>query len=495
MNLASFRANFKFEKKGTITFLQLFFLFAISLFIRLAYLSICACVCGDGGTYAGIAQNIAHGDFASIDTFWINLYCYYEALIAIFGASIETSAIVSSLLPGLFLFVPITYLANELYGKKVAFLAGLLSAIHPRLVEYSSNGNPETFLLFWLSAALLFLLKEKPLFFGIAFAIVAACRNEFILLFVLLLFFCALIQKKFRFLIYSSMAFLAVLSAYAMLSFSTVHTFGLFQKSTNITRQYSEQVNMRDAARETYGLVHKTPETVSICKKIPSNIFYMIKKLPGVILSPLIFFVFLLLYLVPVRSKTKEWPLWITLLFPIVFYPLIQVEPRYLFALLIPLNIFGAAGFYAVENFINKKGVTFVLYFAVLAPCIILSLYKSYVTERNYSCHRQIGAWIKTHIPENEKIAGCGYGWASSSCSAVGRPSIRRPFVESGEELVAFMKERGIPWLILYEAYIRQADYELLPCFTNGIPGLTKEYEMRDVNGYRIQIYHLKKLK
>jgi hypothetical protein len=494
MKLADFRANFHFEKKAPLTFSLLFVLFVISFIAHISYLFLSTAVFGDAVNYAFIAKNLSHGSFNAVDPFWLNLFCYWQTLIAFFGFSMSTTAIISSFIPGLFLFIPITRIAHELYGKNVAFAAGLFASLHPRFIEYSANGYPETFYLFWLGYGLFFHMTKRPILSGISFAIVTSCRNEFILLFALLVVLIAWTQKNFYFLARSSISFLLTMITYVMLSFVTIHTTGLFQKSTNFAKQYSEQIDMRASARETYGLSNQVTSAPPLFKKIPQNIVYTIKKLPGVLLSPLALFALLLPFLVTLRPKKEEMPLWVVLFFPLVFYPLIQVEPRYLFSLLIPLHILGAAGLIACANFFMRPIATGFLFFLIIAPSLALAAYKGYTTEKNYTSHRQIGAWIQANIPENEQIAGCGYGWASTSCFIAGRNNIRRPFVENGEALVSFMKEKQIRWLILYEAYITQADYELLPYLTKDLPGLTKQYEIQDAAGLRIQIYHLNKL-
>jgi len=111
--------------------------------------------------YAWVADSFQRR-VSKVDASWTNLFCYWEALFRMLGLGPARGAVVASFVPGILLALPVAWMARALFGSSVAWLAGLLTVAHPRLVEYSCNGYAETFYLFAFALGAAFLLSCFP---------------------------------------------------------------------------------------------------------------------------------------------------------------------------------------------------------------------------------------------------------------------------------------------------------------------------------------------
>ncbi len=218
-----------------------------------------------------------------------------------------------------------------------------------------------------------------------------------------------------------------------------------------------------------------------------------------------------------------EAPLLLTLLFPLLFYPMVQVESRLLFPLLIPLNIFGAAGTWAFSLYgtrareeagasdyrpgespdFRQRPVSTprllepsraAAFFALLSGILIiasvaLSIWRGLDIERGHRHHRQLADWIIRHVDPGEAIAGSGYGYVSTTGYLAGRRTV--PLIETAQpsELAGFVRDAGSHWLILYEPILRLMNPELLPVMESELQGFTRVFEVRDDRGQRVQVF------
>jgi putative flippase GtrA len=556
--LKEFRDSFFFQDVSTSFGLQASILIAVTVAVRLIYLSLTTAVSGDAVSYGWVALSLAKGDYHLVDSFWSSLFCYWQALFHFAGFGPKASVIASSLIPGIVLVVPVSWMARKLYGSTVAWLAGAFCALHPRLIEYSANGYAESFyvLAFALGTAFLVMLIDRPskgwaLAWGVSFGVFAGVRSEALIAFGLsmLLVFLArstllgrnlgcenprvTISKRLAFFSASRLAVTGVLGfvlaagAYAALSQVTLETPGVFQKTSNLSKQFSEQLDVHSAARETYGAsgtLYGTSQGATslsgrlgtLMRRIPSNLGYSLERLPGILLSPIPLFAFLLPVFVKKRSSV-ELPLLVMLFFPIVFYPMIQVEPRFFLPILIPLNIFGAAGLYATAVFLARRfqgsesaelekprqissssswlcrpsSPSFLYGLAavgVIGLSISISVWRGVTVEDRYSTHRQLAQWIELNVGENETIVGCGYGNISTTGFLTAHRTIPRLWTDQPEELTRFVDEKSARWLLLYEEFLKKANPELLPALDSGLPGFERVHEVIG-NGARVQVF------
>jgi hypothetical protein len=198
------------------------------------------------------------------------------------------------------------------------------------------------------------------------------------------------------------------------------------------------------------------------------------------------------------------------LAFPLGFYPVIQVEPRLLFPILIPVNIFGAAGLVAFSRYassgkwklgqvdgfatrLSKRfGMNPLLYVTasgLLLMSFSISAWRGADVERDFDFHRHLSGWIKESVSTDELIVGCGYGYVSTTGFLSAHRTVPRLWTEDSSDLVRFMADCDSRWLIIYEAFLRRANPELMKILETGIPGLERVYEVVDHQGMRTQVF------
>ena len=301
--------------------------------------------------------------------------------------------------------------------------------------------------------------------------------------------------------------FTACVIAYMAASHTLWDQHGLFSKSSNIGKQNLETLDIGAAARETYGAPDdagavRPPQNMllTLAARWPANLMYTAERLPGMLLSPVIILAFLLPLLVARRGKTPgdELPLLVFSVWPLLFYPLIQLEPRLLFPTLIGAGIFGAAGAVAAGRLIAaslQQAPRRLTEFGVPALLLLLLLpllpALAWNSDQSRGYHREIGEWLAAHIPADAGIAGDGYGYVSSSSFWAGRKGEPRLWTKDAGELADAARHREQPVLVLYEEYLRNANPQLLPVLDDGVPGmeLARRFEFPRVG--RVQVWIL----
>ncbi len=524
-HLEAFRDRFRFDTPPfTATWVwPCLVLVCAAAAVRLLYLCLTTAVFGDAVSYAKVAQGIASGQMARVDAFWSNPFCFWEALFPWLGLGRIPSAIAASFIPGILLPVPIALMARRIYGDQVAWLAGGLAVVHPRLVEYSCNGYAETFYLLALTTAVLFLVlmagREHVVAYalacGAAFGLYVGVRNEGLVPMVACLVGVVVIELCFnrareqiwrlaRLLAGVTVGFVLVLGVYVALSEHTFATSGMFQKLHLQSKVHLEQLDWHAAAKEAYGKHDAATTSLTTSEKLDNladrvygNVGYVMQRLPGVLLTPICFFALLL----PLLSKGEKhqllmtWPLLVLLFFPLLMFPLMQVEPRYLFPILIPIQIFGAAGLYAFCSYIGERYPGVPIYPAAVGVVLFFSVAMAMVTgwhvERAYRINRPLAAWIERHVPKDDLLVGDGYGYLANTAYLAGYPSLPRLWSSDPRDVVGDVRSKKARWLVLYEDFLKKSNPELLPVLSQGMPGMTLRHQETDWNGDRVQVYEL----
>jgi len=533
--IRSFRASFRFEEKGAPFLRQAVGVLLVGIGARVVYLSLTTAVFGDAVSYGWVADSISRGEFVRVDTCWSNLFSYWEALFRGLGLGLVPSAIASSLVPGIALAVPVAWIARMLFGSRTAWLAGILTAVHPRLVEYSCNGYPETFYLFFLTLGIGFSIRavRRPsrwaaAAWGTAFGICFAVRDEAILAFVLSLAAVAMMPLLSRrrgirdhrrgissegvgaLVLVGVLTFMILGAAYAGLSMATLGTPGLDRQADRLWKQLSDPQDYRDAAMEIYGAhgdlygvsagsleADSLQVKASLARRLPRNLMYSLERLPGVLLSPLPLFALLLPLFAHLRKNDAggRLSLLVLLVFPLGFYPLIQVEPRLFLPILIPVNVFGAAGVEAFCAYVVRDSQRSRLFEVVAGGMLLLSLgltvWRAVDVEAAYRHHREVGKWLESHSRIDEVIIGCGYGNASTSGFLAGRRTIPRIWTADPNDLAAFAAQKGGDLLLIYESFLDHVNPELKIVLDSGIPGFVKVFETSDRHGKRVQVFRV----
>jgi 4-amino-4-deoxy-L-arabinose transferase-like glycosyltransferase len=405
------------------------------------------------------------------------------------------------LIPGVLIVVPGYLIALRLYGRPAALLAGLALALHPRLVEYSVNGYAETFFLhaaLWATWGATVLVREPSRLWaavvtGSGLAVWFLVRNEAILAAALLCLAVGIAWWRSRrrpsasVLAGIATAFVALVSLHLACDTAIFGSATLFSKGSNLGRTHVEMLDPREAARETYGTGQAVPAqraadptavAVRIVERWPRNLLYTLERLPGVLLSPL----FLLALLLPAVSRRRgsvpaeELPLLTLALWPLLFYPLLQLEPRMLLPVVIGTCIFGAAALVAAGQLIARRVRKPALQWAPAALVIVALLPLLPVlarhTEAERGFHREVGAWLAANVGPEVTITGDGYGYVTASGFWAGRRAQARIWADDSAALSRWVAAKSPGVVILYERYLREFNPELIKALDEGLPGL-----------------------
>ena len=455
-----------------------------ALLARLGFWFLAPVAYGDAVSYSWVAWAVGHGRAGEADVFWHSLFDYWQAGFVWAGIPQYLAMVLASLVPGVLLTIPVMLLASRLYGHTVALVAGLVTALHPRLVEYSVNGYAESFFLHAAVWGVLGVtaLMDSPRRWRFAVAAGAGLaswvlvRNESLPLALALLALPLLARlphpRRAR-LAGIGVALATAATVTALVLAADVHLFGkaqLFAKAANASRVHVEMLDPEAAARETYsgaaGAQPRPSATVvdrvaTLAERWPRNVAYTLERLPGMLLSPLFLAALLLPALVRRRAGNgAEGPLLLFTAWPLLFYPLLQLEPRMLFPVVMGVGILGAAGMVALGRFLSGQldrpslrhvpaAATALLLAILVAPLALRS-------EAERGPHRGIGAWLDAHVPASVSVSGDGYGYASTSGFWSGRRVQPRPWSESGEELGRWLAARGPTVMLVYDRFRRE---------------------------------------
>lgn len=518
-----FRRSFTFEPSsmGYSLRLQLGILFAFSFIIGAIYLSITTAVMGEAVGYAWTAQSIANGNYALIDLGWYNPFCLWQSLFYKVGLNHIQSAIGASFVPGLVLFIPVTLIARLYYGERVAWLVGAVTIVHPRLMAYSCNGMPDTFGLLLLTSGLALCsyvgwrqTSYWPCFVAGGLLGFYSCgRIEGIILLILLVIGLCIIGRRdaeFRpFIVILTLmtgCLLAVCS-YALISDLLTGTFGIHIDKALYSKLYVEQFDPVSAAREVYGFdaiqlhaPHKRHLLETLRQRvvmIPSHIFLTLQSLPGVLLTPLWLFAFLLPMFTHKIAKNllPEWPWVLLLFFSLAYSAVFSIAPSDLLPLVFPAHLFGVAGLVALACFIGRSGLLRYIYpsaaMTLVVFCLLIAYWRARDIENSYQFQRLLAQWVKSNVPSDEGIVGDGYGYVSITGFLAQHRTSARVLHYDPTKVVQFVRNANAKWLILYEPFVAKVNPELLGALDFGMPGMTMKYETRDHRNRRIQVYHL----
>jgi len=480
---------------------DLVLLVLLAVGVRLGFVAAAPVAYGDAINYSWVAWLVGHGRAGEADAFWHSAFDYWQALLLPLGLDQFGTLVAASLIPGALLVVPGYLLGLRLYGRAPAVIAGLALALHPRMIEYSVNGYAETFFLhasMWAVWGMTVLLRQPgrvgpAVVAGAGLAAWFLVRNEAVLAVALLCgvlflgWWSSGIRPRFSVLATLVLTGAAVVALYAAADTRVFGEVQLFSKGSNLGRAHVEMLDPREAAKETYAVDARAGAeqpreladvAVRLAERWPRNVVYTLERLPGVLLSPL----FLLALLLPALSRRRggrrgeEWPLLAFTLWPLLFYPLLQLEPRMLLPVAIGSCIFGAAALVAIGAFITQRLGSPALRWApavlvILAMLPMLPILAKH-TEAERGFHREIGAWLAANVRSGDLITGDGYGYVTASGFWAGRRTLPRAWAADTSELSAWARENSPGVVILYERYLRESNPELLRALEEGLPGL-----------------------
>lgn len=497
--------------------------FCISLCFRLCFLLITTAIQGDAVNYFWVAKYLWIPENTDlIDPFWSNGFTFWETFLFSLPIPEQKIPIIATLIPGTYLVIPLARIANILFNRNTAITVALLSASHPRLIEYSCNGYIDIFSLLFIILMVEQMTKliyhwvnftnfkwTESILLGVYSAIAMTTRNELVVFYLFMIgSFAILIVKlcrtklldHFQMASISFLSFSSVLLFYVTLSLLSVNSLGLFQKQTNIYKPVSEQVDMEEASKWTYQNKNQPHvfDLDSFIKRTRALIILTIQILPGVIATPAILFGFFYFGIYPRKIFEPTYlPLFCIGIIPFCIYPFINVEPRYLFPLLVPTLLFSSAGIISFVEYI-KNHIYPHKSLALILTCLcsihtVVFAYKASDIKEKYMIHNQLKDWISYHIPKNAVIYGCGYGYITTTGFLTGHRTYPRHWTESIHELVINLRANRVEWVVMYEEYLEKANPSLLTSFRGFMPYLKQEYIAKDSRGYYAKVYSVPK--
>lgn len=296
---------------------------------------------------------------ASTDQLWMQVVAILGLALLVrvlyylsFSASLALPAIAFSMVAGVLVLIPAMVMARQLFGPSVGLLTGLLCATHPRLIEFSCNGSVESFYLLCYSLGVMWfqqfvggnILRMVGWACGIAFAVGVAIHPELILSMLLImlgLYWCLLPKfvlrpgvEKFRFVLRTVLGFVVT------------------------TQIYLVVVDRFFPALQPYSLAGLIGHDSELVTGLSEHAFDMLRRLPGVLSTPIVLFAFLLPFLahLPVGvNRGMLWALGVMMLFPLFFYPFFDIQPWSFLPMIVPVQIFGAAGLTAFCAYLNIR--------------------------------------------------------------------------------------------------------------------------------------------
>jgi 4-amino-4-deoxy-L-arabinose transferase-like glycosyltransferase len=131
----------------------------LSLILRLSFLIWPEVIYNDSTVYIAAAKGILEGRW--VETIVPPLYPALMVMVNFLTNDLELAGILVSFVFGSFLFVPVFYLAKELYDARTGMIAALLATVLPCFVKYSGAVLTESIYYFLVAAIVLTALKAQ----------------------------------------------------------------------------------------------------------------------------------------------------------------------------------------------------------------------------------------------------------------------------------------------------------------------------------------------
>lgn len=164
----------------------LFYIFGISLIIRLAYIIFFPTVIwGDADAYNAMAIGLIEGNGygGGTSSYWPPGQPFFLAAIyTVFGYNLQIAYIFEALISSLTCIV-IYYIGKTVLNKKIGIISSLIAALYPTFIIYSGSLNTETLFIFLFTLSIIGILKihEDPsakniLIAGVSFGLAILVR-------------------------------------------------------------------------------------------------------------------------------------------------------------------------------------------------------------------------------------------------------------------------------------------------------------------------------
>ncbi len=500
-----------------------------ALLFRLVFLSAPRVLTGDEGHYAESLFRFLHGRFLDgVSDYWSFLYPFAAIPFGALARDAETGLRLLSAVSGAAIVVPTMLIARRLWGSRAAVFAGLLVALQPNLISFSTAAITESLYSFLVMCALLLLLRGLDGRGATAYAgagtllgLAALVRPEAIAILVLFALFAAATGRgeaggaaaRARRTGLMVFWFAVVLIPYFILLRAATGEWSAGSKAAvNLSspviwqddlarEEYVYSLNGEGTARRIDDLSRESAPRVLWRQRGALASRYVPKLAAGAALLPLLFASPLLLVLVPLGLIGRRWrredraAAWLLLalgLFPFLFYSLFRVELRYLVPYLPVYLLWAGAGCDALLGWFTARVSPRRAAAAALAALILLSLVP-YTVNRYVSLAksqplewRRIGRLIAERESPAPRIlahSGCSVGYYAGNPDATFIPWT------DAAGLLRYMKHHRYEYLVVDEEYFRAARPTLRSILDDPPPELRKLGEFGSGSGGRLLVY------
>ena len=467
-----------------------------ALLFRLLFLGSRLVLQGDEIHYAESLFRFLHGRFLDgVSDYWSFLYPFAGIPFGLAAGDAETGLRLLSIAAGAATVAPAMILARHLAGSRAALFTGILVALHPNLIAFSTTAATEPLFSFLLLAALVVFIRALGAGGAARFAAAGALlglayltRPEaqfFLAPFVL----AALVvrgagasgaprQKRAVRAAVVAAAFAAVAIPYFVVLRAATGSWTAGSKAAVNLSSPAIWEDTLERERFVYSLNEKGDErlieelgresALSVLRREMGRIAadYFPKMSAGFALAPLLLTSPVLLLLVPLGIVARrrlpgraaaEWLLVAAGVFPFAFYSIFRVELRYLAPYLPVYLVWGGIGCGILVDWVGEFAgrrrwlarAAAVLVFASLVP---FAFSKYALTARSMQPEwREIGAWMRGRGGEPGILAHSG---CPASYYAGNPEASFIPWTDAAG-LVRFARLRGFEYVLIDERYIR----------------------------------------
>ncbi|UCF05479.1 MAG: glycosyltransferase family 39 protein [bacterium] len=504
-----------------------------ALILRALFVHARLVLSGDEVHYAESLHHFMAGRFIDgLSDYWSFLYPLVAVPFGHLYGNVEPALRLVSLISGAAVLVPVMLIAARLHGRRVALFSGVLIALQPTLITFSTAAMTESLYTLLVLFALLSMinLMERggwipPLLAGLLLGLAFQVRQEaqFILIIFALVILLGRGGPGLRHPIVKRVGYVALLAALFVVALVPYLAL-MHQKTGRWTTGSKAAVNLSSPAiwedgleRERYvyslneeGTRRRVEEigeegAASVLWRQRRAILsrYLPKLNKGVTLIPFLMATPFLLILVPLglfgrrwspEGRAMEFLLLVLASFPFFLYAVFRIEIRYLVPFLPLYLIWGARGCEVIVDWLRENVSPRPIVGSIVLSIVFLSLVP--VTVRRYASIRRgqplVYAEVGRVIGDQ---AGGGRILAHSGCSVsfyAGEPEATFIPWTDPTGLLRYARLHGYRYLLVDEDYFRTFRPTLVELLGDSkIEGLTRITSLSKATGGTVTLYRL----
>jgi len=468
-----------------------------------------------------------------VSDYWSFFYPLLAVPLGWIYGSAEPALRLLSIIAGTALIVPAMSIAGRLWGRRAALFAGVLIALHPNLIEYSTAAMTEPLYSLLLVSATALMLRFMELgdmrslvALGVVLGLSYTTRQEAQLIAAIVIFIILLgrggggLGAPFKRRILNAslvlVLFLGVITPYMMLVHRKTGKWTGTKASVNLSsklvwdegmsrERYVYGLNDEGTQRRIVETGRKSAAAILWSRRgeVASGYFTNLNR--GVVLFPILLSSPFMLLLVPLGIFGRRWKvsgrgsemfLLVMGAFPLVLYSIFRVEFRYLVPLLPVYLMWGAVGCTVITDWfagnISRRPVfglaLLLVVFLSLVPFTIRR--HSAVSATQKVKYREIGTWMKDNGIGDDRLlahSGCPVSYYAGNPEATFIPWTDL------DGLLDFARRAGYGYLLVDEAYFIDYRPQLAAGVVgaSSIEGLTKVNTFTSRSGGRIVLFRV----